>query len=102
MQSSPSMPASKRKAIGYAMSQSSASPVSVNGDMEPSEVQKFCQLGKEGLAMIRMAVERMGLSARAEHRILKLSRTIADLAGCDDVLREHVAEALQYRPRSLL
>ncbi len=57
--------------------------VTVNGDMGPAEVQKFCQLDKEGLAMIRMAVERMGLTARAYHRILKLSRTIADLAGSE-------------------
>jgi magnesium chelatase family protein len=72
----------------------------VNGDMGPSEVQNFCQLDKEGLAMIRMAVERMGLTARAYHRILKLSRTIADLAGSQQVLVAHLAEALQYRPRT--
>jgi magnesium chelatase family protein len=52
--------------------------VLVNGDMGPSEVQKFCMLDKESLAMIRMAVERMGLSVRAYHRILKVGRTIAD------------------------
>lgn len=72
----------------------------VNGDMGPSEVQKFCQLDNEGLSMMRMAVERMGLSARAYHRILKLSRTIADLAGSAQVQQPHLAEALQYRPRT--
>lgn len=76
--------------------------VLVNGDMGPSEVQKFCTLDKEGLAMIRMAVERMGLSARAYHRVLKLSRAIADLAGEESVHIQHLAEALQYRPRSAL
>jgi magnesium chelatase family protein len=66
--------------------------VSVNGGMGPAEVQKFCQLDKEGLAMIRMAVERMGLTARAYHRILKLSRTIADLADSGQVQQAHLAE----------
>ena len=70
--------------------------------MGPSEVQKFCQLDKPSLAMIRMAVERMGLTARAYHRILKLSRTIADLEGSDPVQQHHLAEALQYRPRSAM
>jgi magnesium chelatase family protein len=76
--------------------------VLVNGDMGLAEVQKFCQLDKEGLAMIRMAVESMELSARAYHRLLKLSRTIADLAGSEQVQQGHLAEALQYRPRALL
>jgi magnesium chelatase family protein len=76
--------------------------IQVNGDMGPSEVQQFCPLDKNGLAMIRMAVERMALSARAYHRILKLSRTIADLAGSEQVQQAHLAEALQYRPRSMV
>jgi magnesium chelatase family protein len=74
----------------------------VNADMGPSDVQRFCQLDKPGLAMIRMAVERMGLSARAYHRVLKLSRTIADLAGSEGVQQAHLAEALQYRPRGIV
>jgi magnesium chelatase family protein len=74
--------------------------VLVNGNMGPAEVQEFCPLDKAGMAMIRMAVERMALSARAYHRVLKLARTIADLAGSEPVLQPHLAEALQYRPRS--
>jgi magnesium chelatase family protein len=75
--------------------------VLVNGDMGPAEVQKFCQLDKEGSQMIRMAVERMGLSARSYHRLLKLSRTIADLAECEQILVPHLAEALQYRRQTM-
>jgi magnesium chelatase family protein len=52
--------------------------------------------------MIRMAVERMGLSTRAYHRVLKLSRMIADLAGSEGVQQAHLAEALQYRPRAIV
>jgi magnesium chelatase family protein len=76
--------------------------VLVNGDMGPAEVQRFCPLNKGSLAMIRIAVERMGLrSARAYHRLLKLSRTIADLAGSEQVQQAYLAEALQYRARGL-
>jgi len=75
--------------------------VLVNGDMGPAEVQQFCPLTKEGRQMIRLAVERMGLTARAYHRVLKLSRTIADLAGCEQIQVPHLAEALQYRRQTM-
>jgi len=70
--------------------------------MGPSDVQAFCTPDAEGRAMIRMVVERMGLSARAYHRVLKLGRTIADLAGGEQVRQAHLAEALQYRPRGII
>ncbi|MCC6169913.1 MAG: YifB family Mg chelatase-like AAA ATPase [Caldilineaceae bacterium] len=72
----------------------------VNGDMGPAEVQSFCRLDEQGRALMRAAAAQMGLSARGYHRVLKISRTIADLAGEECVQVTHLAEALQYRPRS--
>lgn len=70
-----------------------------NADMGPKEVQKYARLDDKGEQLIRMAVRQLSLSARAYHRVLKLSRTIADLASSENILAAHVAEALQYRPR---
>jgi len=70
-----------------------------NADMGPREVQKFARLDEAGEHLVRVAVRQLSLSARAYHRVLKLARTIADLAAVDNIRAEHVAEALQYRPR---
>ena len=75
--------------------------VAINGDMGPAEVQTFCQIDSEGTSLMRAAVQQMNLSARAYHRVLKLSRTIADLAGDEEIQTPHLAEALQYRPREV-
>jgi len=60
-------------------------------------IRKICALDDAGERTLEMAVRRMGLSARAHDRILKVARTIADLGGLDGVLAKHVAEAVQYR-----
>ena len=73
-----------------------------NGDMGPAEVQKYCALDDAGSNLMRAAVKQMDLSARAYHRVLKLARTIADLAGEANIQSHHLAEALQYRPRGLV
>jgi magnesium chelatase family protein len=70
-----------------------------NADMGPGDVRVFCPLDDSGKAIVRQAMSRLQLSARAFHRILKLSRTIADLNREDDIRTQHLAEALQYRPR---
>jgi magnesium chelatase family protein len=71
-----------------------------NADMRVAEVRKFCALGTEARTLIRSAMTQMQLTARAYHRILKLARTIADLAEANEIGPNHLAEALQYRARS--
>jgi magnesium chelatase family protein len=70
-----------------------------NADMGPKEVQLHCKLDASGDALMSAAMRQLQLSARSYHRILKLARTIADLAGDDAVRSHHLAEALQYRPK---
>jgi magnesium chelatase family protein len=70
-----------------------------NADMGPVQVWNFCQAEDSAGALLKGAVNQLNLSARAYHRILKVARTIADLAGAERIAVTHVAEALQYRPR---
>lgn len=76
--------------------------LSCNADMRPAEIRKYCVLDETGTNLMRTAMQQFQLSARAYHRILKLARTIADLAGSPNIQPAHLAEALQYRNRSLL
>ena len=70
-----------------------------NGDMGPAEIREICLLDDAGIGLLRAAMQQLHLSARAYHRILKLARTIADLAGTTSIDTTHLAEAIQYRPR---
>jgi magnesium chelatase family protein len=81
--------------------QDSAS-VTCNADMHPAEVRQYCGLEDTGRTLMRTAMSQLQLSARAYHRVLKLARTIADLAGSECIAPQHLAEALQYRPKSLV
>ncbi len=72
-----------------------------NADMGPSDIRRFCKPEPAGQNLLNTTLRQMQLSARAYHRVLKLSRTIADLAGSDTIEIEHLAEAIQYRPRKV-
>jgi len=74
-------------------------PLQVNADMGPAEVRQYCVIEDSGKNLLRAAMQQMQMSARAYHRILKLARTIADLADSDKIETPHLAEAIQYRPR---
>lgn len=68
-----------------------------NAQMSSKQLQKFCNLDKESREMLKMAMEKLNLSARAYDRILKVSRTIADLSNSENIVSQHIAEAIQYR-----
>ncbi len=72
-----------------------------NADMGPAEIRAHCALGEDAQVLLRAAMRQMHLSARAYHRVLKVSRTIADLADAEEIQTHHLAEALQYRSRVL-
>lgn len=72
-----------------------------NAEMTPTEVRRFCQavLDEQAQSLLRLAMTQLSLSARAFHRVLKLARTIADMAGSERIASRHLAEAVQYRQK---
>ncbi len=68
-----------------------------NAMMNAQDIESYCRLGAECEGILKSAIERLGLSARAYTRVLKVARTIADLAGAEDIALEHLTEAIQYR-----
>ena len=74
-------------------------PQLCNAEMGSAEVHTFCETDVAAEKLLKSAVQQLNLSARAYHRILKLARTIADLAGSEIIAVNHIAEAIQYRPR---
>nr|BFF39714.1 YifB family Mg chelatase-like AAA ATPase [Tenacibaculum mesophilum] len=68
-----------------------------NAQMNVKQIREFCKLSEESKSLLKVAMEKLNLSARAYDRILKVSRTIADLASSENILSEHITEAIQYR-----
>ena len=79
-----------------------AKDIICNADMRVGQIRQFCKLDDQNQSLMRSAMTQLNLSARAYHRILKLARTIADLAGSEDIQSVHLAEALQYRPKIMM
>ena len=79
----------------------SGSRIVCNAEMSPTEVRGYCQdrLEDSARSLLRLAMQQLSLSARAFHRVLKLARTIADLANQEEIASQHVAEAIQYGNR---
>jgi magnesium chelatase family protein len=79
-----------------------SSHIVANADMRIGEIRQFCQMQDESQSLMRAAMSQLQLSACAYHRILKLSRTIADLAVSEEIQSPHLGEALQYRPKVMM
>ncbi|HON68900.1 MAG TPA: magnesium chelatase, partial [Phycisphaerae bacterium] len=69
----------------------------LNGRMGPRQLRKYCQIDDTGERLLKQALTELGLSARAHDKILRVARTIADLAGDDRIRCDHLTEAIMYR-----
>ena len=73
--------------------------ITANSEMSTRQVKKYCELSRECLVMLRSAIANLNLSARSYFKVIKVARTIADLAREENISTNHIAEALQYRPK---
>ncbi len=82
---------------GRFASKSRSASAHCNAQMSPKQMRQHCRLDNASQEMLRLAVDRLGLSARAYDRILKVARTVADLDGKESIQARHLSEAIQYR-----
>ena len=85
------------QARGIQQQRFASSPVHCNARMRPRQLQKYCRTDKAGEKLLQQVTDQLGLSARSYTRLLKVGRTIADLAGSSEIGPSHLAEAIQYR-----
>ncbi len=71
--------------------------IHANAGMQARHIRKFCKVDEDGQRLLEMVTDRLGFSARSYTRVLKVARTIADLAGEENIFKMHLAEAIQYR-----
>jgi magnesium chelatase family protein len=86
-----------RQRVEVARGRQTARSGKPNAVLKNREVQQFCRISDADSKLLEQAIDRLGLSARAYHRILKVARTVADLAGENDIARPHLTEAIAYR-----
>jgi magnesium chelatase family protein len=89
-----------QKARNIQLKRYKGTKITCNAELNAKDIKTYCPLTSECLALLRQAVVKLGLSARGYHRILKVSRTIADLASTEEIEPGHIAEALQYRAKA--
>jgi len=73
--------------------------ITSNAEMNNKQLKQFCNLDEQSILLLKQAISKLNLSARAFHRVIKIARTIADLEDSTKIKSNHVAEALQYRPQ---
>jgi len=93
----PGNPASAQPARTNGTAKSASKPIFSNSQMNTQQIRAFCELSSDAERLLERAMQQQGLSARAHDRILKVARTIADLAAEQDIAVKHIAEAIQYR-----
>jgi len=72
--------------------------ITSNAEMNNKQLKAFCNLDEQSILLLKQAISKLNLSARAFHRVIKIARTIADLENSEKIKSNHIAEALQYRP----